>query len=193
MPIKYLIIGLVALLAVLTGVYVTIPSPQSQNAIQFELGGDFTLTNQRGEVVTQNALKNRPHIIFFGFTHCPDVCPTSLNDITQAFDKMGASSKKLDAYFITVDPERDTVALLNSYLSSFDKNIVALTGTRVEIDRVIKSYRIFAKKQGEGESYTYDHSASFFMFDKNKQFVGTIAYNEKLEVVIEKLQLLIKR
>lgn len=191
MRIKYIIAAALALLPLLGLAFFLTSKPT--DVVQFELGGAFALTNHKGEMVTDAALKNRPHVIFFGFTHCPDVCPTSLHDMTQALDKLGNDATKLDIYFITVDVERDTTELLHKYLSSFHPRISALTGSRSEMDKVIKSYRIFAKKQGEGESYTYDHSSSFFLFDKRKQFVGTIAYNEKLETIVEKLKLLIKR
>jgi protein SCO1 len=190
MRIKALIASLLLLVGV-GGYFLATTKPEQ--VVSFELGGAFTLTNHKGEAVSEAVLKNRPHVIFFGFTHCPDVCPTSLHDMTQALEKLGGNASKLDIYFITVDVERDTQELLAKYLSSFHPRLSALTGTRAEMDKVIKSYRVFAKKQGEGESYTYDHSSSFFLFDKQKQFVGTIAYNEKLETIVEKLQLLIKR
>jgi protein SCO1 len=151
------------------------------------LGSPFSLVNQRGEAVTEAIFKGKPHVIFFGFTHCPDICPTTLSDLTTAFDQMKAGFP--DAYFITIDPTRDTAAALKLYLSSFHPSITALTGSQTEIDKVVQGYKIYAKKNGE----TFDHSSSLFFFDKKGAFVGTGAYKENLDTVIEKMKLLMRR
>ena len=104
------------------------------------LGSSFLLINHKGEKVTEAILKGKPHVIFFGFTRCPDICPTTLSDLTTAFEQMKTNVP--EAYFITIDPESDTSDQLKLYLSSFDPRITGLTGTREEIDKVIKGYKI---------------------------------------------------
>lgn len=181
--IKLLIGAVFTALSLLWLTYFLTPTPQNIPL----LGSAFSLVNHKGETVTEAILKGKPHIIFFGFTHCPDICPTTLSDLTAAFDQMKTGFP--DTYFITIDPERDTPAQLKLYLSSFHPSITALTGSQAEIDKVIRGYKIYAKKNGE----TFDHSSSLFFFDKKGAFVGTGAYKENLDTVIEKMKLLMKR
>ena len=131
--------GLVLSLGVILIVrdHVAAPGPAAAAAI----GGPFRLTDQDGRVVTEEDLKGRPSLVFFGFTHCPDVCPTTLFDITQIMQVLGPDADRTRAVFITVDPERDTQEVLKDYLSSFDPHLVALTGDLPSITKVAKEYR----------------------------------------------------
>jgi protein SCO1 len=182
MRIKLIIAALVALSLMWLGFYM-IPKQQSVP----QLGSPFTLITHRGEGVSEAILKGKPHVIFFGFTHCPDICPTALSDMTAALDQMKTGYP--DIYFITIDPARDTPEALKLYMSSFHSSITALTGAQSEIDRVISGYKVYAKRNGD----TFDHSSSLYMFDKRGNFVGTGAYKENLDTVIEKMKLLMKR
>lgn len=137
------------------------------------IGGPFTLTAQSGKPVTEKALLGRPSLMFFGYTHCPDVCPTTLFQVSEVLRAMGAEPG-VNAAFATVDPERDTPAVLADYLSSFDPHILGLTGDRASVDAMLKSYRVYSKKvpgKDEGD-YTMDHSALVYLMDKQGRFVG---------------------
>jgi protein SCO1 len=191
--VRYLLWAAVAALSlVFFAAYFTQKSPDTLS-FQAELGAPFTLTNQRGEPVTFESLKGAPHVIFFGFTHCPDVCPTALFDLTQVLDKLGNEGSNLKAYFITVDPERDTQELLRNYLASFSPRIQGLTGARAEIDKAIRGYRVFAKKIPNEGGYSYDHTAISYLFDKQGRLVGTLDYQENSDSLITKLRALNKK
>ncbi|HVY19897.1 MAG TPA: SCO family protein [Bauldia sp.] len=157
------------------------------------IGGPFTLTDQNGATVTEAALKGHPTAMFFGYTFCPDVCPTTLSDITVWLQQLGAGGDRLKVYFVTVDPERDTQAAMASYLQAFDPRIVGLTGTRPAIDAMLKEFRVYARKVDgkDGAPYTMDHTAGVYLLDSNANFVGTVDYQEKPDVALAKLKRLI--
>lgn len=136
------------------------------------IGGPFQLTDQSGQTVTEKNLLGKPTIIFFGFTHCPDVCPTALFEMSEVLRAMGPDAAKINAYFVSVDPERDTVAAMKEYLSSFDPNLKGLTGAPEEIAKVISAYRVYAKKIAlKDGDYTMDHTALIYLMDRNGKFV----------------------
>jgi protein SCO1/2 len=138
-----------------------------------DVGGAFKLTDHNGHAVTEADFKGKPFLVFFGFTHCPDVCPTALFDMSEALRRLGPDADKARALFITVDPERDTPEKLKQYLSSFDPRIVGLTGTPDEIAAVTKTYKVYAKKvPTEGGDYTMDHSAIVYLMDRQGRFVA---------------------
>ncbi|HEY4404508.1 MAG TPA: SCO family protein, partial [Xanthobacteraceae bacterium] len=124
------------------------------------IGGPFRLMDQDGRTVTEEDLKGRPSLVFFGFTHCPDVCPTTLFDISQIMHVLGPEADRTRAVFITVDPERDTQSVLKDYLTSFDPHVSGLTGDLPAITKVAKEYRAYFKKVPlDGGEYTMDHTA----------------------------------
>jgi len=136
------------------------------------IGGPFRLTDQAGQTVTEKNLIGKPSIVFFGFTHCPDVCPTALFEMSEVLRAMGSDADKVNAYFVSVDPERDTPAVMKDYLSSFDPHLKALTGTPDEVAKVISAYRVYAKKipLKDGD-YTMDHTALIYLMDRSGNFV----------------------
>ncbi|WP_375306735.1 SCO family protein [Bradyrhizobium sp. A11] len=137
------------------------------------IGGPFQLTDQNGKAVTDKSLKGKPTLIFFGYTHCPDVCPTSLFDISEVLRVMGKDADKLNAVFISVDPERDTQATMKDYLSSFDPHLQGLSGDPAETAKVITSYRVYAKKiPTKDGDYTMDHTALIYLMDRDGRFVS---------------------
>ena len=137
------------------------------------IGGPFQLTDQNGKAVTDKSLKGKPTLIFFGYTHCPDVCPTSLFEISEVLRAMGKDADKFNAVFISVDPERDTQATMKDYLSSFDPHLEGLSGDPAEVAKVITSYRVYAKKvPAKDGDYTMDHTALIYLMDRNGQFVS---------------------
>ena len=157
-----------------------------------QIGGPFTLTDQNGNTVTQAALKGHPSALYFGYTFCPDVCPTTLADLTQWMGELGTDANKLKVYFITVDPARDTREAMASYMQAFDPHFIALTGTQAEIDQVTKDYRIYSRKvPGKDGSYTMDHTATVFLLNAKAELVSTIDYQEKSDQALAKLKRLI--
>ena len=137
------------------------------------IGGPFQLTDQHGKAVTDKNLKGKPTLIFFGYTHCPDVCPTSLFEISEVLRAMGKDADKVNAIFISVDPERDTPATMKNYLSSFDPHLEGLSGDPAEIAKVITSYRVYAKKVPTKDGdYTMDHTALIYLMDRDGRFVS---------------------
>lgn len=137
------------------------------------IGGPFQLTDQAGQAVTEKSLKGKPTLIFFGFTHCPDVCPTSLFEISEVLKAMGSDADRVNAFFVSVDPERDTAAAMKDYLSSFDPHLKGLTGDPEAVAKVISAYRVYAKKVPlKDGDYTMDHTALIYLMDKNGQFVA---------------------
>jgi protein SCO1/2 len=137
------------------------------------IGGPFQLTDQTGHAVTEKDLHGKPTLIFFGFTHCPDVCPTSLFEISEVLRAMGNDADRLNAYFISVDPERDTSEAIKEYLSSFDPHLKGLTGSPEAVAKVISSYRVYAKKVPlKDGDYTMDHTALIYLMDRDGKFVA---------------------
>jgi protein SCO1/2 len=137
------------------------------------IGGPFQLTDQHGKTVTDKSLKGKPSLIFFGYTHCPDVCPTSLFEISEVLRALGKDADKVNAYFISVDPERDTQAVMKDYLGSFDPHLEGLSGDPAMVAKVLTSYRVYAKKVPTKDGdYTMDHTALIYLMDRNGQFVS---------------------
>jgi protein SCO1 len=137
------------------------------------VGGPFRLEDQNGRPFTNQDMKGRPFLVFFGYTHCPDICPTTLFDMSQVLQKLGPDADRTGALFITVDPERDTPAVLKDYLSNFDPHVRGLTGDQSAVNVAIKAYRVYAKKVPlEHGDYTMDHTAIVYLMDKNGRFVA---------------------
>jgi len=160
-----LVVGLVVVLWMLGGLRdVTAPAA---------IGGPFQLTDQAGQTVTEKNLQGKPTLIFFGFTHCPDVCPTSLFEISEVLRAMGGDADRVNAWFVSVDPERDTRAAMKDYLSSFDPHLKGLTGDPDAVAKVISGFRVYAKKVPlKDGDYTMDHTALIYLMDRNGKFVA---------------------
>jgi protein SCO1/2 len=169
-----LLVGLLLMLWMMGGVRgVTAPAA---------IGGPFQLTDQSGATFTDKNLQGRPSLIFFGFTHCPDVCPTSLFEISQVLQAMGKDADKVNAVFVTVDPERDTQAAMKDYLSSFDPHLKGLTGDPAAVQKVITEYRVYAKKVPlKDGDYTMDHTALVYLMDRDGHFVAPFNLSRKPE------------
>jgi len=153
------------------------------------IGGPFRLINQDGQTVTDQDLKGRPFLVFFGFTHCPEVCPTALFEISEILRKLGPDGDRARALLITVDPERDTPAILKDYLSSFDPRLWGLTGDPDAIAAVAKSYRaIFRKVPLEQGGYTVDHTAIVYLMDKQGRFVAPFSLKRTTDASVAELR-----
>lgn len=152
------------------------------------IGGPFTLVDQDGRTVTDQSFRGAPFLVFFGYTHCPDVCPTTLSDLTQAFELLGPD-KPMRAAFITVDPERDTPEALKQYVSSFDPRISGLTGSPAAIAAAEKAYRVYARKvpSAAGGDYTMDHTSIVYLMDKDGRFVEALNLQQPPDKVAAEL------
>ncbi|KAB0268089.1 SCO family protein [Microvirga brassicacearum] len=166
-------------------------APVTKTTARVPIGGPFELTTHEGKRFSSESLKGKPFAVFFGFTHCPEVCPTTLFDLTQDLESLGADAAKLNVVFITVDPERDTPELMKTYLSSFNPRIVGLTGTEKEIAATAKEYKIYYKKVPTDSDYTMDHTATIFLMDRKGDFFGTSNFQESQETRREKLKRLV--
>jgi protein SCO1/2 len=145
------------------------------------IGGPFTLVSTSGESVTDQSLRGKWLLIFFGYTFCPDLCPTALTNVSVALEKFGAATSQLQPLFITVDPKRDTREVMADYLKSFDSRIIGLTGTQAQIDSVIKEYRLYVasqKSETGGDDYLVSHSAYIYLMNPQGKFVNVIQGNE---------------
>lgn len=153
------------------------------------LGAPFNLIDHNGEPITEKAFANQPTALFFGFTHCPEVCPTSLNELAILLDDLGRDGAPLKAFFVTVDPERDTPELMKNYVTAFSPRITGITGDPAEIAKLIKAWRVYAKKIPlDGGDYTMDHTASIYLVRRDGSFQGTIAFREDPKIAVQKLR-----
>jgi protein SCO1/2 len=153
------------------------------------IGGPFKLTDQNGREVTDQQLKGRPFLVFFGFTHCPDVCPTTLFEVSEILRTLGPDADRTGALFITVDPERDTPAAMKDYLSSFDPHLIGLTGDPAAVAAVAKAYRVYFKKVPlEQGGYTMDHTAIVYLMDKEGRFVSPFSLKRSAEAAAADLR-----
>ena len=154
------------------------------------IGGPFTLVGRDGKTVTDRAFRGKYMLVFFGFTHCPDICPAELQVIAQGLDKLGDKGKKVVPVFITLDPERDTPQAMAEYVKSFGPNFVGLTGSPEAIAAVAKAYRVaYARvenKESAGE-YSVDHSALVYLMDPEGRYVTHFSYGTGADELAEKL------
>jgi protein SCO1/2 len=142
------------------------------------VGGPFHLVDQTGRPVDQSVLKGKWSAVYFGYTYCPDVCPTTLITLGGAIDRMGARAKDFQIVFITVDPHRDTPTQLKNYLSSaeFPRGVIGLTGTDAQVAQVAQAYKVYFQKAGTGDAYSVDHSSAIYLMDPKGQFDTVIPY-----------------
>jgi protein SCO1/2 len=157
-------------------------------------GGEYALETGTGQPFTQASLTGGPTMLFFGYTHCPDVCPTTLSEMATWFEQLGPAGKPLRAVFVSVDPERDTPAVINDYVHAVSDRVTGVTGSPDEIDKMEKAWAIYAKKVPlKDGDYSMDHTATVFLLDSKGQFQGTIAYEEDSATAVQKLKTLIAR
>jgi protein SCO1/2 len=152
-------------------------------------GAPFTLVDQKGAEITEAAFRGHPSAVFFGFTHCPEVCPTTLFELDGWLKKLGDEGKDVRAYFVSVDPERDTAAVMDAYVGNVSDRITGITGEPEKVQAMAKAFGIYSRKVDlEGGDYTMDHTASVILLDSAGKFAGTIAYGENPEAALTKLR-----
>ena len=143
------------------------------------VGGPFALVDDTGAAVTERTLAGKPSAIYFGYTFCPEVCPTTLLDLSRWIQKLGPDADKLNYVFVSIDPGRDTPALMHTYLSSFDKHIRGFTGTAAEVAWIAQEYRVYYKRiPTDDGGYVMDHTAIIYLMGADGKFVSMIAYQE---------------
>lgn len=152
-------------------------------------GVAFELVDQTGQTFTEKELRAAPSAVFFGFTHCPEVCPTTLFELDGWLKQLGPDGEKIKAYFVSVDPQRDTPEVMNMYVSNVSKRITGVTGDPAKVAAMTKGYNIYVKKiDADDGNYNMDHTASVILLDKGGGFAGTIAYQESAETAVAKLK-----
>jgi protein SCO1 len=175
-----IIIALVAVIGLGAGaaLFWRAETPAGADSAQADVGGPFELVNQDGQTVDESILEGRWSVVFFGFTYCPDICPSTLQAVAAAQDQLGPRGADLQTVFISVDPERDTPEQLKTYLSldAFPDDVVGLTGAPEQIEQVAKAYYVYYRKSGEGPDYTVDHSTAAYLMDPQGRFNRVLAY-----------------
>jgi len=158
------------------------------------IGGPFTLVDDTGAQVTEAALKGKPTVMYFGYTFCPDVCPTTLTDLAQWMQLLGPDADRLNYVFVTVDPEHDTPKVMHDYVSAFDPRIRGFTGTSDQIAKIASEYRIYYKRIPTSDGgYVMDHTSILYLMDANGKSVGSILYQEETPSAVAKLKKLAAR
>lgn len=158
------------------------------------VGGSFSLTNHLGERVTEKTFAGKYMLVYFGYTFCPDVCPTELQIITEALEMLGDEAEKVTPIFITIDPERDGVAEIKAYVAVFNKRLVGLTGTAQEIKAAAKAYKVYfnSSNSEDKENYLMDHSSITFLMDRKGQYAAHFSYGSEAGKMAEKIRAVIK-
>lgn len=184
---RFILAGIVFLMAIAVG-WMTFDWYRMRSSDE-AFGGPFQLIDSRGTPVDEQAFRGHPTIVFFGFTHCPEVCPTTLVEMDGWLKTLGDEGKDIQAYFVSVDPERDTPQVMNDYVSNVSDRITGITGDPAKVDKMIKDFKIYARKvPTDGGDYTMDHTASVLLLGKGGQFFGTIAYGENQDTALAKLK-----
>lgn len=187
------LMGIIVVAFIVIGVRLVIWTGQttSDGKAAPAIGGPFTLTDQNGKTVSDRDFRNRYMLIFFGYTYCPDVCPTTLSTVSGALDKLGPNfTKKIVPIFVTIDPERDNAAVMKSYVEAFNPNIQGLTGTPEQIAVVAKEFKVYAAKvKGDSpDSYTVDHSAILYLMGPDGRFVAHFTHGISVDDLVAGLK-----
>ena len=184
---RFILAGILVLMAAVIG-WMTFDWYRVQVGGQ-PFGAAFTLVDDKGQPITEAALRGHPSVVFFGFTHCPEVCPTTLVEMDSWLKKLGDEGKDIRAYFVSVDPERDTPEVMKSYVTNVSNRIVGITGDPAKVNQMVKDFKIFARKvPTENGDYTMDHTASVLLLKSDGDFFGTIAYGENSDTALAKLK-----
>lgn len=185
---RNLLIGAGAVFALIFGVFVALTGNKPPAPPPSAIGGPFQLTAHTGQQVNERDLLGRPFLVFFGYTHCPDVCHTTLFEMSEILRAMGPNAK-IGALFVTVDPERDTPETLRDYLANFDSRIIGLTGPRAQLEPMLRGYRIYAKRApGNDEDYAVDHTTVVYLMDKNGRYVTSFNVGRKPDDAAKELE-----
>jgi protein SCO1/2 len=181
--------ALAGALLIATGIFFGQAIKHSSEPNPAPIGAPFELVDQEGHTVTDKTFLGRPSVIFFGYTSCPDVCPTTLMDLSNWLKALGSRADKLNVLFISIDPQRDTPAHLRDFLSSFDPRIRGLTGTNEQIVAVAREFRVYYKRVEESDgTYSMGHTGAIYLMDKTGQFAASLSFQTEDSVAIERLR-----
>jgi protein SCO1/2 len=184
---RAILVGILVLMAASVG-WLTFDWYRQQNAGE-AYGAPFTLVDNRGQPITQAAFRGQPSALYFGYTHCPEVCPTTLFELDGWLKKLGPEAKDMKAYFVTIDPERDTPDVMNRYVCNFSDRITGISGPPDKVEAMAKAFNIYFRKVPTNDGdYTMDHTASIILLDRKGDFAGTIAYGENEKAALAKLK-----
>jgi cytochrome oxidase Cu insertion factor (SCO1/SenC/PrrC family) len=152
------------------------------------IGGAYTLTNHRGETITDQTFRGKTQLVFFGFTHCPDICPTALTLVSDLLEQIGPAASQVQPLFITVDPERDTPEVMARYVEAFHPSMVGLTGTSEQVAAAAAAFRVFYRKAPRPDGdYFMEHSGSIYVMAPDGAFRGTLDIHELPEIARDRL------
>ena len=170
------------------------PKKKTSSPKEFTIGSPFNLIDHRGMVITEQDFLGHPSALFFGFTHCPEVCPMTMSKLSMLLDELGTKADRIKVYFVTLDPERDTPEVLMNFLSAFNERFIAITGNTNDVESLAKSWKVYWKRTETSDGgYTLDHTASVLLLNSKSNFVGTIGWKEEAAVALEKLKRLAKK
>jgi protein SCO1 len=184
---RIILVGILVVMTAAVG-WITFDWYRSQHATR-AFGEPFVLVDHHGDAITEAAFRGHPSAVFFGFTYCPDVCPTTLFEMDGWLNELGPEGENIRAYFVSVDPERDTPEVLGRYITNVTDKVTGITGEPEDVARMARSFGIYVRKVDlDGGDYTIDHTASILMIDSTGDFAGTIAYGENPDNAMAKLR-----
>jgi protein SCO1 len=184
---RYILVGILLVMTAAIG-FVTFQWYQARYGGE-PYGAPFRLVDQNGAEITEAAFAGHPTALFFGFTNCPEICPTTLAEMDGWLKQLGDEGKDINAYFVSIDPERDTQQVMKDYVGAVSQRIIGITGEPAKVAAMAKAYGIYFKKvELDGGGYTMDHTASVLLLDRRGEFGGTIAYGESADTAIAKLK-----
>ncbi len=186
--------GLVIIVGITATLFTVYQQTQPKTAQAVKFGGPFTLVSTKGETFTEADFVGKPSMLFFGYTFCPDVCPTTLFEATSWKAELGLTADDVNIIFVSVDPERDTPESMDTYLSAFGEGLIGLTGTVEQVNHVKKTFGVVGERvETDGASdYLVNHTATLFLLDDKGDLFGTVAYGEAKDIAVAKLKRLMK-
>jgi len=195
---KFFSIIITALFITMTGVISPVSADQASSTPQkITTGGRFMLKDQTGKILTDEDFKGDFMLVYFGYTYCPDICPTSLQTIAHAMDLLGKDGDVIQPIFITVDPQRDTVKVLREYVAAFHPRLIGLTGSQAAINSVAKKYRVRFKKVSESgginDDYSIDHTSSVFLMGPDGKYITRFSHATTSKQMAAKLRTYISK
>jgi len=186
-----MVLGIAGILAYVGPTFLKVTPPPSKGTGEVLIGGAFTLVDANGNTVTEQDYRGKYTLVFFGFTHCPDICPTALLVVRNALDHLGKDAKKIVPIFITIDPERDTPDVIGRYVKNFGDRVVGLTGTPEQIKKAADAYKVFYAKVEDKESglgYVMDHSGFLYLMGPNGKYLAHYPHSIGEKALTESLQ-----
>lgn len=187
---KFWFVLILVTIAIVVGYIVmkAVDTHPTQPVQQVTVGGDFQLLDHTGKLRTNKDFHGKFMMVYFGYCHCPDICPTALTTITETLDMLGPKAKHVQPLFITIDPERDTVERLADYITNFHDSFLALTGNAEQLDNAMRAYKVFSQKNEDEEDYSMDHSSIIYVMDRQGKLISHFGHSTPPEKIAEALR-----